>query len=403
MAQGDGVNVVAIVRSTDVGAALDASLSNMNGAKVDVHVGKLSDVHPSVDIFESADVLLLDVDPRSSEELASLSSIVSERFPKTPVIATTADASLQDVRQLMRIGVLDVVPQPMMPNDLATAIDYAARSRSEPREDESGRGKIISVLKAGGGVGATTLAVQAGHLLAQRFKEDDRGVCLVDLDLQFGNAALYMDIDNRVSLTDLIESPERLDTSLLQSVMGHHKSGLDVLAAPRDVMPLETISGDAIESCLRLAADNYRFILVDLPSVWCEWSMRALQKSDLILLVTQLSVPYVRQARRQLDHLSLHGLGDRPVKVVVNRFEKGWGKSVGAKEAAKAMNRGVDYFVVSDFKLVSEAINQGVPLSKIVRRSKVEKSITELVDGAVKELSGAEVRSEPRLRFGLGR
>ena len=405
MAQGHGLNVVAIVRSGETGSALNASCTDMNGTKVDVHVGKLHDVHPGVEIFANVDVLLLDVDPGDSEELAALSSIVSDRFPNTPVVATTANASLQDVRQLMRLGVVDVVPQPVMPNDLGTAIEYAARSRAKVGggDDDSGRGKVISILKSGGGVGATTLAVQAGYLIADRLKNDGRKACIVDLDLQFGNASLYMDIDNRVGLLDLVESPERMDASLLESVMGRHDSGLDVLAAPRDVMPLEVVTSSAVESCLKVAADEYRFVLVDLPTTWCDWSMQALQKSDMILLVTQLTVPHVRQARRQLDHLSAHGLGNIPVKVVVNRFEKGWGKGVSAKEAAKAMSRGIDYFVMSDFKLVSEAINQGVPMSKIVRRSKVEKSIAELVDATMKELSGSEVRSEPRLRIGFGR
>ena len=123
----------------------------------------------------------------------------------------------------------------------------------------------------------------------------------------------------------------------------------------------------------------------------------------MILLVTQLTVPHIRQARRQLDNLTVSGLGDIPVKVVVNRFDKGWGKGVSAKEAAKGMARGIDYFVASDFKLISEAINQGVPISKIGRHSKVEKSIGVLVDGAMRELSGDSVRSEPRLRIGFGR
>jgi len=403
MAEGHGLNVVAIVRSSEMGKGLNETCANLNGAKVDVHVGKLSDVHPDVEIFNNVDVLLLDVDPSSSEEVAALSSIVSDRFPETPVVATAANASLQGVRQLMRLGVVDVVPQPVMPNDLGTALEYAARSRAKGGGGESGRGKIISVLKAGGGVGATTLAVQAGYLIAQRFKGEDHKTCLLDLDLQFGNASLYMDIDNRVGLMDLVESPERMDASLLQSVMGHHESGLDVLAAPRDVAPLDVVSGGAIENCLKVAADLYSYVLVDLPTVWCEWSLRALEKSDAILLVTQLTVPHVRQARRQLDHLSIQGLGSIPVKVVVNRFEKSWGKGVSAKEAAKAMNRGVDHFVMSDFKLVSEAINQGVPLCRIARRSKVEKSIADMVDSTVKELSGGEVRSEPRLRIGFGR
>jgi pilus assembly protein CpaE len=403
MALGHGLNVVAIVRSSETGNALNESCANINGTKVEVHVGKLNDVHPDVEIFNNVDVLLLDVDPSSSEEVAALSSIVSDRFPNTPVVATAANASLHDVRQLMRLGVVDVVPQPVMPNDLSAAIEFAARSRSKGEGGESGHGRIVSLLKAGGGVGATTLAVQAGYLIAQRFKGETHKACLLDLDLQFGNASLYMDIDNRVGLLDLVEAPERMDASLMQSVMGHHETGLDVLAAPRDVMPLEVVTNTAVDNCLKVAADHYRFVLVDLPTVWCDWSMRALQKSDAILLVTQLTVPHVRQARRQLDHLSSHGLGDIPVKVVVNRFEKGWGKGVSAKEAAKAMNRGIDYFVTSDFKLVSEAINQGVPISKIARRSKVEKSIADLVDSTIKELSGGEARSEPRLRIGFGR
>jgi len=405
MAEGHGLNVVAIVRSGETGSALNESCSGMNGTKIDVHVGKLADVHAGLEIFANVDVLLLDVDPGDADEVAALSAIVSTRFPDTPVVATTANASLQDVRQLMRLGVVDVVPQPVMANDLGTAIEYAARSRAKAvgGGGESERGKVISILKAGGGVGATTLAVQAGYLFAQRLKSEGQKACVLDLDLQFGNASLYMDIDNRVGLLDLVESPERVDVSLLESVLGHHDSGLDVLAAPRDVMPLDVISAGAVDSCLKVAADQYSFVLVDLPTSWCEWSMQALQKSDIILLVTQLTVPHVRQARRQLDHLSAHGLGNIPVRVVVNRFEKGWGKGVSAKEAAKAMNRGIDYFVMSDFKLVSEAINQGVPMSKIARRSKVEKSISEMVDGTIKELSGGEVRSEPRLRIGFGR
>ena len=403
MALAQGLNVVAIVRSGETGSALNESCTEMNGTKVDVHVGELDDVRPDVEIFANVDVLLLDVDPSNSDEVATLSSIVSDRFPETPVVATTANASLQDVRQLMRLGVVDVVPQPMMPNDLGTAIEYAARSRAKAGGGDGERGKIISVLKSGGGVGATTLLVQAGYLIAQRLKDEGPKTCILDLDLQLGNASLYMDIDNRVGLIEMMESPERVDASLLASVMGHHASGLDVLAAPRDVMPLDVVSPGAIDSCLKVAAEEYRFVLVDLPTVWCDWTMRALQKSDLILMVTQLTVPHVRQARRQLDHLSSHGLGDVPVKVVVNRFEKGWGKGVNAKEAAKALNRGIDYFVMSDFKLVSESINQGVPMSKIARRSKVEKSIGDLVDGTMRELSGGENRSEPRLRIGFGR
>ena len=123
MALAHGLNVVAIVRSGETGSALNESCTNnMNGTKIDVHVGELSDVHPDVEIFANVDVLVLDIDPSNADEIAALNAIVSDRFPETPVVATAANASLQDVRQLMRMGVVDVVPQPVVANDLSTAI-----------------------------------------------------------------------------------------------------------------------------------------------------------------------------------------------------------------------------------------------------------------------------------------
>ncbi len=403
MAVGQQLNVVAIVRSGETGSAFHETSIEMNGTKMDVHVGRLQDVHPDVEIFDQVDVLLLEVDPSDSDELAALSTIISERFPKTPVVATAANASLQDVRQLMRLGVVDVVPQPVTANDLSTAIEFAMRTRQRSDDGESGRGKIISFLKAGGGVGSTTLIVQSGYLLTEGYSAEEPAVCIVDLDLQYGNASLYMDIDNRVGLMDVAESPERLDVSLFQGVLGYHDTGLRVLAAPRDLMPLESMTATTTEGCLKVAADAYRFVLVDLPNVWTSWTQQALQNSDMIVLVTQLTVPHVRQARRQLDALASHGLSEIPTKILVNRFEKAWGRGVTAKEAGKAMNRDIEHFIISDFKTVSEAINQGVPLSKIARRTKVEKSIREFSDSLVRDLTGVESRSEPRLRIGFSR
>src|SRR3546814_13823442 len=98
-----------------------------------------------------------------------------------------------------------------------------------------------------------------------------------------------------------MELPERLDADLLEGAMSRHHSGLSVVAAPRDVMPLESFSPDFIRRLIEVARSRFAVVLADLPPAWSQWSFEVLRQSDEVLLVTQITVPGVRQARRQLD------------------------------------------------------------------------------------------------------
>ncbi len=406
MTLGRHMNVVAILRSDAAGQALNQACTDINGTEVNAHVGRLQDVRSDVDLLKGADVLILDVDPRSEEEMSHLRQVLQQEFPGTPIVVTAPDASLQDVRQFLHLGVVDFVPQPITQADLKGAFEQIGRTRKSSDGPAHQKGHIISFLKAGGGVGASTLAVQSACLLASRKsrkKADKPRVCLVDLDLQFGTNSLYLDLDNRVGITDLLEAPDRIDSELLSSVMGHHASGLELLAAPRDVVALESLHAADLERCLKLIRGEYDTVFLDLPSAWTPWSYAAVRNSDLVILVIQLTVAGVRQARRQIETLQAHGLADVPVKVALNRFEKGWGKSVDVKDAEKALGRKFDYFIANDYATVTEALNQGVALSAIKKKTKVERSLQKMIDDAIKTITGEEARPEPRLLTGLRR
>lgn len=404
MTLGLHMNVVAILRSDAAGQALNAACSDINGTEVNAHVGRLVDVQGDVDLLKGADVLILDVDPRSEEEMNHLRRVLQHEFPGTPIVVTAPEASLQDVRQFMHLGVVDFVPQPITQDDLKSALEHVDRTRKSTDSSDDRKGHIISFLKAGGGVGASMLAVQSACLLASRKKKAaDSRVCLIDLDLQFGTDSLYLDLDNRVGITDLLDAPDRIDRELLNSVMGHHASGLELLAAPRDMVALDSLHATDLERCLKLIRGQYDTVFLDLPSAWTPWSYAAVRNSDLMILVIQLTVAGVRQARRQIETLQAHGLADVPVKVALNRFEKGWGKSVDVKEAEKALGRKFDYFIANDYETVTDALNQGVALSAIKKKSKVEQSLQKMIDDAIKTITGEEARPEPRLLTGLRR
>ena len=399
MALAPNLTVTAVLRSGETAAALRQALTGMNGTRIEVKVGTLGDIAANAAAGAPAPgIWLLDVDASNSAEVELLAQIVQRNGQKAPVIATAANTSAQTMRQLMRVGVVDVVPQPITREDLVAALEYASQVQSVAQAADSGsRARIIAFVKGGGGVGATTLAVQSACVLAGMGKSNEPVACLLDLDFQFGTAALYLDLPGKVDYHELVAAPERIDGALLRGMMSKHSTGLEVLAAPAEVLPLDTITPEFITAALNVAGREFKYVLMDMPEAWTNWSYRALQGADLIIVVTQLTVAGVRQARRQLDTLAAQGIEEGRVRMALNRFEPGWGKSVRVREAEKALGHKVDFFIVNDYSTVSEAINQGVALSRIKARTKVEKCIRKMIEDSISAATGGvEARAEPQ-------
>ena len=401
MVSSEDLNVVAVMRSAESGDAFRELCAGMNGTRISVHVADLQDVTPDKKFVNGKDVLFLDIDPRDSNAAGHLKTIIHERFPTTPVVVTAADITIEDIRAIMRLGVVDVLPQPIRQMDLMIALDHAARRPAVQGRAADSRGKIVTFLKGGGGVGATTLATQGGCVLARETGSGDARTCLLDLDIQFGTAGLYLDLNREIGLPDLLESPDRLDRSLLSGVMARHESGLEVLLAPNEVLPLDVVTPDFITNCLKVAAEEYDYVLIDLPPNWTSWTYTALSLSDLIILVTELTVAGVRLTQHQLQTLRAQDLASVPVRIALNRSERGggflsrsFGNSANLDDAEKALGRKFDYCVPNNYRLVSEATNQGVMLSKIEKRSKVEKSIRDMIGDVRKSLTELGARPE---------
>jgi len=390
------LNIVAILRTNELRSAMADVCYDMNGTKLDLRVGTLEQVTRKPTGIEP-DLLILDVDPHNHDEMEALRGAVQVNHPQTPVIVTAAGPTLEDVRKLMRLGVADFVPQPMQRHDLLTAIEVGARARRSRKSADQSRGRVVSFLKGGGGAGATTIATQSGCWLASSLGRNERTVCLLDFDIQGGMAALYLDLNDRVGLTDLVESTDRLDTDLLHGVMTKHASGLSVLAAPREVMPLDSITPEFVERAVNVIQNHFDFVLIDLPSVWTTWSFEAIRRSDETLLVAQMTVPGVRQARRQLDTLKAEGIEDDHIKIILNRHERRWGSTIKPKEVEKVLGRKIDFFIANDYRAVREALDQGLALSAVSKRSKVFKSIAKLGGELVKANTLGQTRREPQL------
>ena len=303
-----------------------------------------------------------------------------------PLIAAAYDPSLAFVRQLVRMGAHDVIPLPMERAEFDAAVDpIRAARRRDTSAARAGDGKIVAIVKSDGGVGATAILGQ----LAQKFasEEGQRGseCCLVDLDLQFGDAAFQLGLQPALTVADVIAGRGRVDGEMLRSIATVHPSGLHVIGAPPEILPLEALDSDPLMAFLDEAKAEFGTVFVDLPTNWTNWSLSLLASADLVLMVTQLSIPSLHRARRQLDLVVQH-LGGVRIQLVVNRFEKKLFGKIGADDVARVLGRDADYLVANDYEVVSEAIGRGVPVSEVRRKGGVTRDLEALEAGVAAAL-----------------
>ena len=327
--------------------------------------------------LSSAAAALIQVDrdkPPSIKRFQKLAALT-----RTPLIAAAYDPPLAFVRSLIRAGARDVVPLPLDMVELETSLAPISESLAQRDfADQTKHAKVVSVIKSLGGVGATSLLTQLGVRFAQREAQHGREACLIDLDLQFGDAAFQLGLNSKLSLSDLVEAGSRLDGDLLRAATTPHPSGLHVIAAPPEMMPLDSMTSEQVLEIVELAAREFGTVLVDLPSNWTNWSLSLVARSDLILLVTQPAVASINRARKQLELLRSQELDSGSVRLVVNRVEKGLFKSVGLSDIRDSLGKDVSYTVANEHAVIRAAIERGVPIEEIKRKSAIGRDLDAL-------------------------
>jgi pilus assembly protein CpaE len=341
-------------------------------------VGDTDWINP--DEVSSAAAALIQVDRDQPSSVKRFQTLAAST--KTPLIAAAYDPPLAFVRSLIRAGARDVVPLPLDMVDLETSLAPIAESLVKREEAEHARhAKVVCVIKSLGGVGATSLLSQLGIRFAQQEARFSREACLIDLDVQFGDAAFQLGLRPTLTLADLIEAGSRLDGDLLRAATTLHPSGLHVIAAPPTMMPLESLTSDQLLDIVENAAREFGTVLVDLPTNWTNWSLSLLARSDLILLVTQMNIPSLNRAKRQLELMRGQELEDLDVRIVVNRLEKGFMRTIRLSDVRDGLGLDVSYTIANDHAVMRSAIDRGVPIDEIKRKSAIGKDLDTLDAG----------------------
>jgi len=322
------------------------------------------------------DILIVGIDAASVDEVNHAVRRLSRVGANAHVLVVLRNADVATTRAIVQAGAADVLPAPFGEAALALSLERLLARAPRPTSGPAKAGEVVALLKAGGGVGVTSIAVQMSHLMAAQLGPS-APVCFADLDLQFGAAALYFDIPEPLTITECLALGEQMGQTQFTTVLAAHKSGVRLLAGPRDLTPLDVLTPTFAESLIAGLRRDFTVTLVDLPSVWTVWTNRVLQLCDRIVLMTKLSVAHVHLTRRQLDVLKLQRLSDVPLTLICNAVTAEQQNTLPIKNAEKAIGRSFDVVIPADSLVMGAVTNEGLTVQAVRRGTKLEKAVTQ--------------------------
>jgi pilus assembly protein CpaE len=283
----------------------------------------------------------------------------------------------------MRTGVREVMPMPLARGTFDDAVQrlLAKSAGSAPRA-----GKVSAFVSCKGGSGATFISANLGYALAVR---SQCKVLLVDLNPQFGDAALYL-TETRPSMTlaDVCAQIGRLDSAFLDASVMHIAPNFDLLAASEDPDSASRVLADHVDTVLRVARQCYDLVLLDIGRQIDTVSIRALDNADTIFPVLQLALPDIRDGCRLLDIFRSLGYRRDQLRLIVNRYEKGGRLRLADLESALGAH--VLHTVPNDYVAVTDSVNQGVALLRQSHHSAAARSLLELADRLLEKPAGED-------------
>lgn len=350
------------------GVALAANIDAIEGPLQQL-ASRVSRVVPDVLVVDSACDGRTDLEP-----LERLGQI----YPNMAFIVLCEQQSPDFLIQAMRAGVREVLPFPVNADGLKAAVE---RIRHKQGFAPTRKGKVLAFISCKGGSGATFLASNLAYALAA---QSGKKVALFDFNLQFGDALLFLSDQKPVTtLSDVARDIHRLDAAMLASSMVGVGPNLSVLAAPEDPAHGMEVKPEHIDTLLKLARNQYDFVILDVGRNLDAQTIKALDNADMIFPVLQITLPFIRDGKRLLDVFRTLDYPKDKVHLVVNRFEKGG--DIGLGDLEQSLGIKVARTIPNHFDAAAASVNQGVPIAQLARSSPITKALNEWSEQLARE------------------
>lgn len=310
----------------------------------------LKDVSSNILIVECSENL-------KKQDFVELEQFITDK-PQTMVLMLSEKIDADTLVAAMQTGVREVLSSKPSESDLKAALKRLSHRKTVSSADAQSQARTVAFLSCKGGSGATFLATNFAYILAE---EMGKNTIFLDLDMQCGDAVYY--VSPGTSKSDIIEITrhiERLDAKLLASSVLHVAPNFDLLPAPEAPDAAYSVEAHALEQLISIVRHHYDIVVLDLERVIDPLTEQALDMADVVYVVMENLLPFVRDAKRIVSKCRALGYGDRKIRLVVNRYEKNG--TIDIAQIEKAVGIKVSHTIRSSFQDVAQAINTGVPI-----------------------------------------
>lgn len=309
---------------------------------------------------EAPDLILLDVQLPKLDGYQVAAKIRSEEGASThvPIIMLTAEREVEQKVRGLRAGADDYLIKPFHPAELLARIK-SLLARFAPKDALLARppmGRVLAFYGAKGGVGTTTIAINAAIAL---HRELGRKVALVDGNLQFGDHRVFLDLGlDKKSIVDIVTAPS-IDAELVRNVMVKHDSGIDLLLAPPSPETAELVQPHHLPIILEQLTTLYDYILVDLDKRLDDVNLAVIEAAETVYVVMTADLSCLKNVRLILETMGHLGYPAAKTQLVLNRSNAFTG--INVKNAEGALKRTIDHQVVNEYRGAISALNSGAP------------------------------------------
>lgn len=313
---------------------------------------------------EAPKYIAIDIGGRGPEVFDELDILAHACEPGVQVVVTGQINDVSFYRNLIQRGIAEYFAYPIDITQMAKALrELPAHASKASKQIIAKNGFAVGFMSAASGDGASTVALNAAYILANKF---NASVALVDLDYQFGMIARHLDLKAPYGIRELLEFPERgVDAALLNKMLVPYGKNLKVVAAPTDLRQLPDVRAEQIVELLNVLKSQFDFVFFDVQHIWVDWIASLMSKLDHNVLVAQLWLRSLTHVTRVLAAWQAQGIDNRNISLAVNRSGAKFKEAMTSEDFEHVSGKEIGFYLPNDTKSIVASENQGKTLIEL--------------------------------------